>query len=83
MLSICMLRSILQKHFWSAWIFRGKDQILREIIQREEIIMRHIKALAIKFIVAVTVVYSILGIFEAASIMEMFWISAIDRKSVV
>ncbi|WP_100013100.1 YndM family protein [Lentibacillus sediminis] len=39
--------------------------------------MRHLKALAIKFIVAVTVVYSILGIFETASIMEMFWISAI------
>ncbi|GAB3061464.1 YndM family protein [Virgibacillus ainsalahensis] len=37
--------------------------------------MRHIKALAIKFLITATVLFSILGIFEAASIPDILWMS--------
>ncbi|WP_373895287.1 YndM family protein [Virgibacillus natechei] len=37
--------------------------------------MRHITALAIKFLITATVVYSLLSIFNVASILEMFLVS--------
>ncbi|MFC2947017.1 YndM family protein [Virgibacillus sediminis] len=37
--------------------------------------MRHLLALLIKFVITATVLYSILTIFEAASLGEIFWMS--------